>query len=113
MNPAPRQLIDPLSGDPPYLRASPVCGLRDFLVPARVEHVENLSPSAPQRLDHGSDAVDDLLLQLPATKDRTFGRVLGGPPFVVELVAQPVSGSPVLLAPRHLPGGRLLQDLFL
>ena len=73
-----------------------VRGLRYLLVSDGVEDFEDLSSPALQRLDHGPGAVDDLLLQLPATEDGAFGRILYGPPFGVEFIAQPVGGGPVL-----------------
>ena len=97
VNSAPGKLLDPLPGCALHFYAARAGGLRDLLVSHRVDDLEDLSTPAPQSLDHGPYAVDGLLFQLPAAEDRTFRRILHGPPLGVEFVAQPVGGGPVLL----------------
>jgi hypothetical protein len=102
VNSAPGKLLYPLAGGARYVYAARPGGVRDLLVTHRVDDLEDLSSSAPESLDHGPYAVDGLLFQLAAAEDRTFRSILHGPPFGMELVAQPVGGDPVFLTPGLL-----------
>jgi hypothetical protein len=111
VNSASGEVLYPLPGGAFYFYAARAGGLGDLLVPHSVDDLEDFATPALESFDHGPYAVDGLLFQLLAAEDRTFRRILHGPPVGVELVAQPVGGGPVFLQPCSLSRCHTLKNL--